>query len=359
MASTETRPQDIRAWPPAPRWLWPSTKALLILAVVAAVGWQFAHTLGQPDLWAHPPRPHLGLLALAAVFYLIGLGFPALFWYWLLRVLGQQPHGLATVRAYYVGQLGRYVPGKMVGLGMRARLLVGPGVPQGVAVLSVVYESLTTIVSGVLLALLLLAFGARGHAAPGWRAVALLLLVGGVLLPGVFNRLADRTSRPFRAPGAAPLPQVCGTTLVGGLAITACGWLAQGGTLWVLVEALAPGTWPGAAEAWGCCTAYAAMAYAAGFLVLAAPGGLGVRDFLIQQFLAADLSRTLGPEQAAATAVMATLLLRLLWTVLDVAAAGLCWWLPDQTRVRGERPRPPERAVRTSPWPPPPPPSAP
>jgi hypothetical protein len=80
------------------------------------------------------------------------------------------------------------------------------------------------------------------------------------------------------------------------------------------------------------------MAYAAGFLVLAAPGGLGVRDFLIQQFLAADLSRTLGPEQAAATAVMATLLLRLLWTALDVAAAGLCWWLPDQTRVRGERP---------------------
>jgi len=81
---------------------------------------------------------------------------------------------------------------------------------------------------------------------------------------------------------------------------------------------------------WGRCTAYVALAYAAGFLVLAAPGGLGVRDFLLQHFLAEDLGRALGAEEAAGVAVVAALLMRLLWTVMDVAAAALCYWLPSQ-----------------------------
>src|SRR5437764_7793790 len=156
MARTQT-PARPRRLPPAPPWLWPAVKVVLVAAVVLAVGWQFVGILSKPALWEHPPRPHAGWLAVAALLYLVGLGFPALFWHRLLRVLGQRPRPLATLRAYYVGQLGRYVPGKVVGLAMRARLLTGPGVGFGVAVLTVVYESLTTIASGVLLGLLLFA----------------------------------------------------------------------------------------------------------------------------------------------------------------------------------------------------------
>src|SRR5437764_2487180 len=261
-----------------PGWLWPTARVLLVGVVVVAVGWQFFSILRKPDLWARPVRLPPGALAVAAALYAAGLGFSALFWYLLLRLLGQQPSGRATLRAYFVGQLGRYIPGKLVGLGMRARLLTGPGVRLGVAVLTVVYESLTTIASGVLLALLLFALGAPGHAALGWRALALLALVGVLLLPGVFNRLVDRTARPFRAADAPPLPRVQGGTLVAGLALTACGWLVQGGSLWVLVEGLEPGAWASPAEGWGRCAAYVALASAAGFLVLAAPGGPGVAD---------------------------------------------------------------------------------
>jgi glycosyltransferase 2 family protein len=247
----------------------------------------------------------------------------------------QRPRGLAVIRAYYVGQLGRYVPGKVVGLGMRAKLLTGPGVRPGVAVLTVVYESLTTIAAGVLLGLLVFAFRSPDQPALGWRALALLAVVGVLLCPGVFNRLAERTTRPFRRPDSPPLPRVRAATLAAGLGITSCGWLMQGAALWSLVESLAPGAWPEPLQAWGCCTGYVGVAYAAGFLVLAAPGGLGVRDFLIQHFLAEDLGRTLGAEQAAGVAVVATLLLRLLWTVMDVAAAALCYWLPRQNRAQG------------------------
>ena len=337
MGTTETRDRPRRAWPRIPRRLWLAFKAVLVVAVVAAVGWQFAVVLRQPDWWTRPLRLEPGWLTAAALLYLTGLAFPALFWGLLLRSLGQRPRPLATLRAYYVGQLARYVPGKVVGLALRARLLAGPGVRLGVAGLTVVYESLTTLASGVLLGLVLLAFDSRREGPLGWRGLALLALVGVLLLPGVFNRLAERATRPFRSPDAPAWPRVRGTTLAVGLAVTACGWLVQGGALWAVVQNLAPDAWSAPALDWGRCAAYVGVSYAAGYLVFAAPGGLGVRDFVLQQFLAADLGRTLPPEQAAAVAVVATLAFRLLGTVVDVAAAAACYWLPGQTAADGER----------------------
>jgi uncharacterized membrane protein YbhN (UPF0104 family) len=317
----------------AMRRLWPAVRIILIIAVIIAVGWEFARILRAPELWVRPVRLRPGWLAAAAALNVLGLAFPALFWFVLLRALGQRPRPLATVRAYFVGQLGRYIPGKVIGLGLRARLLAGPGVGQGVAILTIVYEALTTLASGVLLGLLLLAFEPRS-AVLGWRVLPLLAVVAILLIPAVFNRLAEWTSRPFRAPDASPPPPVRGLLLGVGLALTACGWLLQGGVLWIVVEDLVPGAWPSPLHAWGRCAAYVALAYAAGFLVLASPGGLGVRDLLIQQFLTRDLAVVLGPAAAAATAVVAALLMRLLWTVLDVACAGVSYWLPS----RGDSP---------------------
>ena len=330
MPTTESPERPGRPRRGARAWLWPTLKGVLGVTVVAAVGWQFAVVLRQPDLWARPLSLHPGWLAVAAALYLAGLLFPAIFWRLLLRALGQRPRPLATLRAYYVGQLARYVPGKVVGLAMRARLLTGPGVGMGVAVLTVVYESLTTLAAGVLLGMLLFAFPISVDTAFGWRALALLGAVGVLLLPGVFNRLAERTTRPFRRPDAPPFPPVRNRTLVVGLAITGCGWLVQGGALWAVVESLAPGAWPASAEVWCRCAAYTGLAYAAGYLVFAAPGGLGVRDYVTQQFLLGELGRALGPQRAAETAVVAALVLRLVWIAADLAAAGACYGLPGQ-----------------------------
>jgi uncharacterized membrane protein YbhN (UPF0104 family) len=336
-AAKEAPGRSRRAWAAALARLWPAVRVAVAVAVVAAVGWQFAADLSSPDLWSRPLLSQPGWLAASAALYLAGLGFWALYWFGLLRALGQRPRLVAALRAFYVGQVGRYVPGKVVGLGMRARLLAGPGVGMGVAVLTIVYETLTTLASGVLIGLVWFAFGAPGEADWYWRAAALLPVLVGLLLPAVFNRLAKWTVRPFRSADAPPLPQVRPATLLGGLAITACGWLIQGGALWAVVQAVAPDAWPASADAWCRCAAYVGLGYAAGFLVFVAPGGLGVREYLIQVFLAADLSRTLGPGRAAAVAVVAVLLLRLLWTALDAAAAAACYGLPGQTAADGER----------------------
>ena len=315
------------------RRFWPAAKVALTLAVVAAVAWQFASILRNPELWQRPLRPAPAWLGAAAALYLLGLGFSALFWYWLLRALGQHPRIRATIRAYYVGQLGRYVPGKVLGVLFRARLMAGPGVRMSVAVLTVVYEALATLASGAFLAVLFFISRAWEQGGMGWKALGLLALVGIPLVPGVFNRLVERASKPFLPATAEPLPRVRGLALSVGLGLAGCGWLVQGVGLWALVEAVQPGAWPWSWETWAHATAFIALAYVAGFLVVAVPGGLGVREFLLQQFLAAELAPWMGAPQAAATAVLVALLSRLLWLAADVAAAAVFYWLPGQARA--------------------------
>jgi glycosyltransferase 2 family protein len=73
------------------------------------------------------------------------------------------------------------------------------------------------------------------------------------------------------------------------------------------------------------CTADNALSYVAGFLALPAPGGLGVREAILQQMLTDELQPAGG---AAAWAALAAVFVRLLWTVTDVAMAAVVYWLP-------------------------------
>src|SRR5262249_55867674 len=151
----------------------------------------------------------------------------------LLHSLGQQPSRLAAFRAYYVSQLGKYLPGKAVAVVMRVALVRSPGVSGGVAALTTFYEVLTTMASGVLLAAVLSGlFMEQGSLASDWEglrnliihreweefhldrrllvlfSLGMLLPVGLPLLPGIFNRIAYRVSKPFRVAEAPELPRV-------------------------------------------------------------------------------------------------------------------------------------------------------
>ena len=145
---------------------------------------------------------------------------------------------MGVVRAYYVGQLGRYVPGKVVAVAIRAQLLSGPGVATPVAVLTIVYESLTTLTSGALLAAVLLPWLGGDQPGKGWQALGLLLLVGIPLFPALFNRLIRRLTASLSANG--PPLSLRPATLLQGLALTGTGWALQGASVWAIVRAVAP-----------------------------------------------------------------------------------------------------------------------
>ncbi len=324
-------PLEKPAADPGAKWRWWSVlKVILILAVLAAVGWEFARILRQPQLWQQPLNLRPGWLVVSVLLYLVGGAFSAAFWYGLLRSVGQHPHLAAAVRAYYVGQLGRYVPGKVWGLLMRATLVTGPGVQTAPAALTATYEALLTPAAGALVGgVLFLAMG-LGNPLANLEAVGALVLVGLLIVPSVFNALVSRIAAPFRSDRSAPLPRVPWLALVGGLTLTACGWAAQGASLWALMRGLLPDPSVWGALQWVHCTAYIGLAYILGFIMVFLPSGLGVREYFLQRWLVGDLAGLLTAPEAAALAVVATLLLRLLWTIVEAAMAGIVYWLPGQ-----------------------------
>jgi uncharacterized membrane protein YbhN (UPF0104 family) len=340
-------------WKHLRRW-WPVGKVLMAGAILTAIGWYFRRELQDPVLWNWSFQP--GWLVVSGVLYSLGLGVSACYWYRLLRRIGQHPHVPAVVRAYYVGQLGKYVPGKAWAVLVRATLAGGAGVRPGLAGLTAFYEVLTTMTAGVLLAAVLLAllqpdttsgidwstFERLVQRAPDLPpldrktgvllAVLMLVPVGVSVLPPIFNRLAYRLSLPFREKDAAPLPRMQALGLLEGLLMTACGWLLLGASVWAGLQAASPQPLPWTMAVWGRLTAFLAMAYVAGFLAIFLPGGIGVREFFLIFFLTAELTHLvqLEEEMARLTVVAAVGVLRFVWFVADIVVAAIVYWLPRQ-----------------------------
>jgi uncharacterized membrane protein YbhN (UPF0104 family) len=326
------------------RW-WPVVKSVLGLAILGCIVWVFAWELSQPELWERPLA--LGWLVPAALLYLAGLALWALYWRRLLVHLGHRPTVLATMRAYFVGQLGKFVPGKMLAVVLRAGLLRDTGTPGGLAGLTAFYEVLVSMSAGALLALLLFlatdlsaVLGSRGEALlvlfrPPWpndlfldRLTLVVLALGlcGLILvpiyPPVFNRLIHRVTLPFRS---GPAPRLEVAWLVEGLAWATPCWLFLGLGLACALHAV-----PGAGLDWSPATlayltAVMALAYVAGFIIPSS--SLGIREYLLRILLAGELAQRLfvEPLVARGMVVLAVILLRLAWTTAEVLLAVLLY----------------------------------
>lgn len=321
------------------RKLWMAGKVVIALAIVIGVGWQFGQSLDNPELWQKPLPFRSGWLLGSAGLYILGLCCAAGFWFTLLRLLGEPVRPAVALRAYGIAQLGKYIPGKAVSLLLRATLL--PGVRPQVAILTAIYETLTTMSAGALLAILLLLAGSA-EPASAWQAAALLALAGIPILPVVFNPLAGRltrwanrvASRLRPESEAAELPRLRSPTLLLGLGMTAFCWCFFGLSLWAMIQAILPQQPDWSWADWGRYTAYLALAYVAGFLAVPAPGGLGVREVMLQQLLTPEFSRFLPASEAASLAVVVVLLLRLCWIAAELLLAGCVFWVPPATRQR-------------------------
>ncbi len=310
------------------RWGWTVVKTLLALAILAGIGRQFYLNLSRLDLAKLSLRP--GWMLLSAGLYIGGIGGSAWFWYRLLRVFGERPAVATTVRAYYIGHLGKYVPGKAWALLLRGDLVRGPGVRLGVAIIASFYEVLTTMAAAALLSAVLFALdpptaaGLSVHPAVG--GVLLLGLVGVPLLPGVFNLLVRRLAQRFQNVESFRLPRLGIGTLAQGLLVTGACWFAMSASLWAMVQAMVAQPQPLTPESWGQYTAMLGLSYVAGFLAVVLPSGVGVREGVLDLFLGPQLAAQMPEGRAVATAVV--LMLRLLWTTAELVVAGVVYWLP-------------------------------
>jgi glycosyltransferase 2 family protein len=355
------------------RKLWPYLKLVLAAVIVIAVGRRFYLDLrDHPEVWEAPLRP--GWLLLSAVLYQVGIGFSGLFWYRLLRSLGQKPGLLASLRAYYISQLGKYVPGKAYAVVWRVDLIRGPEVRAGIAGMTTFYEVLVTMASGSLLAAVLFLaiwpdIGAGFDPARLWAllmqepgesngigrglAVALSLLLFLppflVTLPPIFNRAVGRISLPFRKSGEAP-PHVRFRTKLEGLLITSIGWLCMGASVWALLKGVLPESQlpPTTLELLLRIIAVNAVVYVAGFEVLISPGGLGVREFLLSLFFVTILATASAGAELTASLNLASVALRLVWTAAEVLLALAVWRLPNLFAKKSDDSGASEMAFATS-----------
>jgi hypothetical protein len=304
------------------RWIVLAVK-LLIVAVVLWLAWG---TMRQSwhDLREHPRPLRLDWLALSGGLYLIALLPEGLFWHWALKALGQDVGLLETLRAYYIGHLGKYVPGKAMVIVLRTGLIHSHRVDTSIAVASVFLETLTMMAVGACIALPVLAIWCTHNPVLIAAAVATAIVAGLPTLPPVFSRLARLLGVGRLSPAVArKLAGFDYRTLLCGWAAMVCGWVVMGTSLWAALRGLDFEANLG--QCWYLYTAIVAMAVVGGFVSMI-PGGAVVREGVFTALLVPLVG---GGDEA----LLVALALRFAWLLAELVISAILysarWVFPE------------------------------
>jgi uncharacterized membrane protein YbhN (UPF0104 family) len=254
-----------------PPWLW---RALRIGFVVLAVALLVGALVDQWDNVRHGwHQLPVSALVAASAGVLVGLFFSALAWRALLLDLGEHLGVVGAVRVFFVGQLGKYLPGSVWPVVAQMELGKQHGLsrrPVGTVALLVMVLNVAT---GLLVAIVLLPFTSP-HALShyGW-AVAFLPVGLALLHPRILNPVVDKA---FRLARREPLPQ---PLTLRGIAVatgwTLLMWASYGVQVWALARGLHA---HGAKSLPLLATGAFALAWTAGFVAIVFPAGAGVRE---------------------------------------------------------------------------------
>lgn len=304
--------------PPGPgtrrwaRWLERAAATVVLVFLAGYVARHWAEVAG------HAWRIDGGRLVVATVCVLVAYSGFVLVWRRILRGLGGRLSLLDAHRIWYIGNLGRYVPGKVFQLAGTAYLARAKGVSPVLSVGASLIAQVFLLAAGLAIAAATLPAIGGGAAALGvsWPvglavSGALLLVVLTPALDAVYRlglRLIRRSEYHETLPaGEKPI------LLLADLA----AWAALGTGFWLFVKAVAPIQGSPLALI-GICAA----GYAGGYLAVFVPGGLGVREGLYALLLGAYVP----PSVAVAIAILARLWLtacELIPVALLVARYGL------------------------------------
>jgi glycosyltransferase 2 family protein len=350
-------------------------KTLSIAAKVlifALVAWFVRGTLlsAWEQIGKTPLQLQPAWLMLSGGIYLIALLPAGWYWHHILKVLGQEAGLGETLQAYYLGHLGKYVPGKAMVIILRTGLIRSHRVDTTLAVVSVFYETLTMMAVGSFLAVGILAFRLRSEHTMIAVSIGFMLLAGLPTLPPIFRRLlrfmqlgrfskvsrfqpaVEKGTGAFSAehpPGLSgkmrlsPFPQTQDPKPKNPTSILQLadqltyanvfiGWFAMlllwGGmalSLWAVFQAC--GLDCPLSSHFADCTAAVSLSVVLGFLAFI-PGGLGVRDMMLV-FLLVHLLHI-----GEAPAAVASGLLRLVWLVAELIVFAILY--PLRLKLRRE-----------------------
>jgi hypothetical protein len=269
-------------------------------------------------------HPRWTLIALSCAVVLVAYAVLIETWRRILVSWGDRLGFVDAARIWFVSNLGKYVPGKVWGIGMMAELSRRKQVSAAAAAGSSIISTVVNIATGFVVALVAgwqaMDRVSNGHAMIG-AVLAAAVLLGLFALPIVLPTLLDLARR------------ATGRDLAIGTLPHRAIYIAIAGNLlaWVLYGAAFQAFTAGViGHAVGSTLDYAAVyasSYVLGYLALAIPGGIGAREAALTTLLRTLQLANVG--QAAVVAVTS----RLWLTVLEIVPALLFL-------AHGARPRP-------------------
>lgn len=249
------------------------------------------------------------LILLAIVVGIAAMTTIGLNWHWMLRDAGaESAHPRASLYQYFVGQLGKYVPGGVWPIVGRAEMAHRGGAGRTAAYGSTLLSLASTYLASLMTAAVFMAILGLQGGGSSWAVWLLLVVPVGLLLlhPSVVFRVVSIVSR------------ISGRSLNLEIASWSRGvvvvlfhlpaWLAISGATYLVSQALDGGV---SFDRIGVATC---VAWFLGFVVIGLPGGLGVREAIFVALVA-----PMDPAIAAAVALVS----RVVFLVVDLVGAGL------------------------------------
>lgn len=274
---------------------------LSVAFVVKALGSEW-HRVRQDVANAAP-----GWIAAGLLFAALGMTGIAVGWTGVLEMLGSKVARSRVIAWYFVGELGKYLPGGVWPVLGRGELARRGGVPRQRAYVSVFLSLITLYLGAMFVAAVLLPFSLAGGGPLGAASLLLVLLPLGLaaLHPRILNPVFGLARRVTKRELVVEIPSWRASVMV--VLRYAPAWVFVGLATWAMARAIDPGA-PFSRIAFA-----AVLSWIAGFVAVPVPAGAGVREAV---FIAAS-----GMDHGAGATVAVAA--RILFILVDGGGAGI------------------------------------
>lgn len=297
-------------------------KLLALLVVVAFVVWYVAANWADvlPVLHTMTPWRVTAALVCAAA----GVFASMLSWRAVLTGMGSRLAMRPASRVFFLGQLGKYVPGSIWPIVAQAELSKEYGTPRTRGAAALMVQMLVSIVVGTVFAAACLGASSRAAVVQYWWLLLIAAAGAVCLVPPVFRRIAVTACRLVRRP-TDELAALGAPAL-----LRASGWSLA---MWVLfglhLAVLAGGVVPSSVRLVLVSAGGYALAWLVGFVIVFLPAGAGARE--------AALALALAPVMSAPAAVGIALVSRFVMLAVDLVLAGSAVLAQRTRRRKGHR----------------------
>lgn len=248
-------------------------------------------------------------VTVGVLFTIVALVANMLSWRAMMAASGYRVRLAAASSIFFVGQLGKYIPGGVWSIAAQAELGRAHGLQRTGSAVAALASMLVSMVTAALVGIVAVLLGSSTGFATFWWLIPVIVVGLVCLTPPVLGRLIAIAFRLLRRPPQDTTLTWSGTVM--SLVWSLVMWIAYGVQASVVLRAFgadSPALFPVAVGAY-------AVAWLVGFLVIIAPAGIGPREGILVLLLGS----VAGGSAPLALAVIS----RVFMTIGDVVLAGV------------------------------------